>query len=94
MTIWDTVAAHFDNATISIPVAAKARKERFDAAKAVNPTFTPSINASIGTTAMYLKAMQGQDKETKTEYVQILFRELSLLIRISLCVDLADARHR
>ncbi|KAL8821823.1 MAG: hypothetical protein Q9191_007236, partial [Dirinaria sp. TL-2023a] len=73
MTIWDTVAAHFHNDTISTPAAAKARKDRFDAAKAINPTFTPSINSSIGTTALYLKAMQGQDKETKTDYVQIFF---------------------
>lgn len=30
-------------------------------------------------TALYLKAMGGQDKETKTRYVQILFSELRFL---------------
>ncbi|KAL8961904.1 MAG: hypothetical protein Q9193_001609 [Seirophora villosa] len=74
-TIWDTVAAHFQNNTISISDAARARKDRFVAAKAVNPEFKPSILSSLGETALFLKTMQGQDKETKTEYVKILFRE-------------------
>ncbi|KAI4119412.1 MAG: hypothetical protein LQ345_000658 [Seirophora villosa] len=74
-TIWDTVAAHFQNDAISISDAAKARKDRFAAAKAVNPEFTPSILSSLGETALFLRTMQGQDKETKTEYVKILFRE-------------------
>ncbi|KAI4207663.1 MAG: hypothetical protein LQ348_000511 [Seirophora lacunosa] len=68
-------AAHFQNDTISISDAARARKDRFAAAKAVNPEFTPSILSSLGETALFLKTMQGQDKETKTEYVKILFRE-------------------
>ena len=70
------MAAHFHNDTISIPVAARARKDRFAAAEAINPEFTPSVNGSIGTTGLYLLAMQGQDQETKTKYVQIFFREL------------------
>ncbi|KAI4259263.1 MAG: hypothetical protein L6R42_004647 [Xanthoria sp. 1 TBL-2021] len=74
-TIWNTVAAHFHNDTISIPVAARARQDRFDAARAINKEFTPSSVSSFGESALYLKAMRGQDKETKTKYVQILFRE-------------------
>ena len=81
--IWNTVAAHFRSDTISIPVAARARKHRFAAAKAINPKFTPSIVSSMGETALYLKAMRGQDRETKTKYVQILFRELRFLVGIS-----------
>ncbi|KAI4265629.1 MAG: hypothetical protein L6R38_009282, partial [Xanthoria sp. 2 TBL-2021] len=72
-TIWNTVAAHFHNDTISIAVAARARQDRFDAARAINKEFTPSNVSSFGESALYLKAMRGQDKETKTKYVQILF---------------------
>ncbi|KAI4231422.1 MAG: hypothetical protein L6R40_007744 [Gallowayella cf. fulva] len=73
--IFDTVAAYFHHDTISIPTAAKARRHRYAAAQAINPTFTPAENLSLATTAMYLKAMQGQDKQTKTKYVQIFFRQ-------------------
>ncbi|KAI9722652.1 MAG: hypothetical protein M1812_001583 [Candelaria pacifica] len=74
-TIFNTVAAHFHGKTISIPDAARARKDRFAAAKAVNPQFMPSDLSSMGETALYLRSMRGQDKETKTRYVHILFRE-------------------
>lgn len=74
------MAANFRNDTISIPAAARARNRRFAAAKAINPAFTPDIVASMGTTALYLKAMRGQDMETKTKYVQILFRQLRFLV--------------
>ncbi|KAL8708157.1 MAG: hypothetical protein Q9220_006918 [cf. Caloplaca sp. 1 TL-2023] len=74
-TIWDSVAAFFHHDTISIPTAARARNHRFAAAKALNPHFVNSTASSMGETALYLRAMRGQDKETKTEYVQILFRE-------------------
>ncbi|KAL8974125.1 MAG: hypothetical protein Q9197_001638 [Variospora fuerteventurae] len=73
-----TVAARFPHDTISIP-AARARKHRFAAAKAVNPKFTCSIESSTADTALYLKAMRGQDEETKTRYVHISFRELRFL---------------
>ncbi|KAL9022474.1 MAG: hypothetical protein Q9185_000381 [Variospora sp. 1 TL-2023] len=69
-----TVAARFPHDTISIP-AARTRKHRFVAAKAVNPKFTSSIESSTAETALYLKAMRGQDEETKTRYVHISFRE-------------------
>lgn len=69
------MAAHFYNDTISIPVAARARRDRFAAAAAINPNFTSSIVSSMGESALYLRAMQGQDNETKTKYVQILFRK-------------------
>ncbi|KAL8811370.1 MAG: hypothetical protein Q9223_007548, partial [Gallowayella weberi] len=50
-TIWNTVSAHFHHPTISIPTAAKARKDRFEAAKAANKEFTEMEDASRGTTA-------------------------------------------
>ncbi|CAF9925020.1 MAG: hypothetical protein HETSPECPRED_005723 [Heterodermia speciosa] len=75
-SIWSTVFSHFHNTTtISIPTAARARKARFAAAQALNPDFTPNLNASLNETPLYLKAMQGQDNDTKTEYVRILFEE-------------------
>ncbi|KAI4226472.1 MAG: hypothetical protein L6R36_003127 [Xanthoria steineri] len=74
-TIWNTVAAHFHHDTISIPVAAQARLDRVNAAKAINPNFTASDVASLGTSALYLKVMRGQDNATKTKYVQIFFRQ-------------------
>ena len=84
------MAAYFHSDTISIPVAARARKDRFAAAKTRNPKFTTSILSSMGETALYLRAMQGQDRETRTEYVQILFRQsrfltdgLSVFVRLT-----------
>ncbi|KAL8787196.1 MAG: hypothetical protein Q9195_007887 [Heterodermia aff. obscurata] len=74
-SIWATVASHFHAPTISIATAAQARKERFAAAQALNPTFTPNLNASLNETPLYLKAMQGRDNATKTEYVRIFFEE-------------------
>ncbi|KAL8676890.1 MAG: hypothetical protein Q9224_007243, partial [Gallowayella concinna] len=74
-SIWDTVAAHFKNDTISIPTAARARKERFAAAAAINPNFTASETGSMGETALYLTAMRGQNVETKTDFVEVFFRE-------------------
>ncbi|KAL8757905.1 MAG: hypothetical protein Q9199_001868 [Rusavskia elegans] len=71
----------FHNETISIQIAARARQDRFDAARAINKEFTPSNLSSFGESALYLKAMRGQDKETKTKYVQILFRESRFLAR-------------
>ncbi|KAL9034682.1 MAG: hypothetical protein Q9180_005269 [Flavoplaca navasiana] len=76
--IWNITAAHFRKDTLSLATAGRARKDRYAAAEALNPDFTPSIVSSLGETALYLKAMQGQDNQTKTEYVQILFRELAL----------------
>lgn len=78
--IWNITSAHFRDDTISLATAGRARKDRYAAAEALNPEFTPSIVSSLGETALYLKAMQGQDNETKTEYVQILFRELGSLV--------------
>ncbi|KAL8811661.1 MAG: hypothetical protein Q9200_001631 [Gallowayella weberi] len=79
-TIWNTVAAHFQNNTISIPTAAKARKDRFAAAQAANKEFDTSdatANGGRGTTALYLLVMRGQFRETKTKFVQIFFREFA-----------------
>ncbi|KAL8690892.1 MAG: hypothetical protein Q9218_003763 [Villophora microphyllina] len=73
-TIWDATVAHFRDDTISIADAARARKDRIADAEAVNPYYTPS-NGSVGTTALYLLAMRDQYQETKTKYVDILFRE-------------------
>ncbi|KAL8835095.1 MAG: hypothetical protein Q9170_003451 [Blastenia crenularia] len=74
-TIWNTVARYFHHDTISIRTAARARSHRVAAARAINPNFTPSEVSSMGETALYLKAMRGQDVETKTNYVRILFNE-------------------
>lgn len=78
--MWDKTAAHFHNKTISLPVAARAIRDRLDVGYATNPKFTPSVTSNLGEAALYLKAMQGLYKETKTEYVQILFRELNTLL--------------
>ncbi|KAL8650409.1 MAG: hypothetical protein Q9226_005158 [Calogaya cf. arnoldii] len=93
-TIWNSVAAHFQNDTISIPDAARARKDRFAAARAINKEFTPSNISSFGETGLYLKAMRGQDKATKTKYVQILFREWRFLLGVLLCILHSDMDHR
>ncbi|KAI4108926.1 MAG: hypothetical protein LQ339_002044 [Xanthoria mediterranea] len=74
-TIWNTVAAHFHHDTISILVAARARQDRVTAAEAINPQFAASDISSFGESALYLKAMRGQNNATKTKYVQIFFRE-------------------
>ncbi|KAL8977244.1 MAG: hypothetical protein Q9205_006910 [Flavoplaca limonia] len=79
--IWKITAAHFRDDILSLGTAGTARKERYAAAEALNPEFTPSIVSSLGETALYLKAMQGQDDETRTEFVQILFRKLGLSSR-------------
>ncbi len=73
--IWDSVAVHFHDKTISIQDAAGARKDRFAAAKAINERFMDATFQSMGESALYLRAMRGQAKKTKTKYVQILFRE-------------------
>ncbi|KAL8946647.1 MAG: hypothetical protein Q9222_006981 [Ikaeria aurantiellina] len=76
LSIWNSVSAHFHHDdTISTPTAARARNHRFATAKAINPNFTASTLSSMGETALYLTAMRGQDQETKTRYVDILFRE-------------------
>ncbi|KAL8799516.1 MAG: hypothetical protein Q9182_005825 [Xanthomendoza sp. 2 TL-2023] len=74
-TIWNSVAAHFHNTTISIATAAKAHKDRFAAAQAANKEFTGTADAGRGTTALYLLVMRGQFRETKTRFVQIFFRQ-------------------
>ncbi|KAL8666615.1 MAG: hypothetical protein Q9168_007449 [Polycauliona sp. 1 TL-2023] len=73
--IWNTVAANFHDDTISLQTAGMARRNRFAAAEAINPKFTPSVNSSLGETALYHKAMQGQNNATRTDFVRILFNE-------------------
>ena len=78
-TMWDKTAAHFLNKTISLPTVARVIRDRLDVGYATNPKFTPSLFSTLGEAGLYLKAMQGLYKETKTEYVQILFRELKTM---------------
>ena len=68
--IWNITSAHFLNDTLSLATAGRARKDRYAAAEALNPEFTASIVSSLGETALYLKAMQGQDSETKTNILR------------------------
>ncbi|KAF4446565.1 hypothetical protein F53441_9792 [Fusarium austroafricanum] len=78
-TIWASTASHFTESTISIPTAAKARKERLAAAKAVNPEFKLDADGtrfSLIETALYLSVFGNlQDGNAKTEWVKTLFQE-------------------
>ncbi|KAL8991920.1 MAG: hypothetical protein Q9169_007533 [Polycauliona sp. 2 TL-2023] len=91
--IWNTVARYFHDDTISLQTAGMARKNRFAAAEAINPDFTPSVNSSLGETALYLKAMQGHNNATRTDFVRILFSEPKPLVRNSR-VPHTDTSHR
>ena len=92
--MWDKTAAHFQNKTISLASAARAIRDRYDVGFATTPKFMPSVASSLGEAGLYLRAMQGHFKETKTQYVQILFRELEILLGDFLCVLHAYTVHR
>lgn len=79
--MWNKTAVHFRNHTVSISAAARAIRDRLAVGYATNPTFSPFVTGNLGEAALYLKAMQGNFEETKTEYVQILFRKLNTLLR-------------
>lgn len=83
-TIWESTAAHFTESTISIKTAAKARKDRLEAAAAVNPEFSlPASQAQFSfiETALYLSVFGNTDDgNAKTEWVKTLFRKLIMLI--------------
>lgn len=76
-TIWESVASHFTNATISIPTAAKARAARLQAAAAANPEFALSADGaqfSFIETALYLSIFGNLvDGNANTEWVRVLF---------------------
>ncbi|KAI8151189.1 putative sterigmatocystin biosynthesis peroxidase stcC [Colletotrichum sp. SAR 10_70] len=77
--IWETVASHFVNETISIPTAAKARAARLQAAAAANPEFSltaDGVQFSFIETALYLSIFGNlDDGNAKTEWVKVLFQE-------------------
>jgi len=77
--IFDTVAAYFTSATISIETAAKARAARISAARKANPTFnfTASQNQfSMFESALYLRTFGSAGKgNANTKFVQVMFRE-------------------
>jgi hypothetical protein len=79
--IFNTVAAHFKDEIITIPIAAKARTDRVHAAKAVNPKFTFGAGEdqfSQFETALYLtvfgKPSIGNARRT---WVNVMFRKNS-----------------
>ncbi|TIC99434.1 putative sterigmatocystin biosynthesis peroxidase stcC [Colletotrichum higginsianum] len=78
-TIWESVASHFTEPTISIPTAAKARKARLQAAASVNPEFTLTADGaqfSFIETALYLSVFGNLDSgDANTEWVKVLFGE-------------------
>ncbi|KKA31096.1 hypothetical protein TD95_001789 [Thielaviopsis punctulata] len=83
-TIWDSVAAHFTETSITIDVAAQARKDRLAAAKAANPEFDMNLSAhefSMIETALYLRIFgQGTDGYADSTWVRTLFQEERLPI--------------
>ncbi|KAF4961363.1 hypothetical protein FSARC_10208 [Fusarium sarcochroum] len=76
-TIWKSVSSHFTESTISIKTAATARKERLQAAAAVNPEFSlPAdlVQISFIESALYLSVFGNvQDGNANTEWVKTLF---------------------
>ncbi|TQN70333.1 putative sterigmatocystin biosynthesis peroxidase stcC, partial [Colletotrichum shisoi] len=76
-TIWESVASHFTEPTISISTAAKARKARLQDAASVNPEFTLTADGaqfSFIETALYLSVFGNLDNgDANTEWVKVLF---------------------
>ena len=77
--IFDTVAAHFTEETISIETAAKARTDRIAAARSVNPEFNFTENEnqfSLFESALYLRTFGcGTEGKARRDWVEIMFRE-------------------
>ncbi len=77
--IFDTTAAHFTQATISLETAAKTRTDRIKAAKKVNPTFNFTATQdqfSQFETALYLGVFgNGTKGHARTDWVLTMFRE-------------------
>lgn len=107
-TIWETVASHFNQSTISIQTAATARKERIQAAAAVNPAFAMSasdVRFSFIETALYLSIFGSvEDGNAVTEWVRVMFRKSKSLKPVkrsantiqqnrSVCLFKKDSRH-
>ncbi|KAL0943144.1 uncharacterized protein CTRU02_201030 [Colletotrichum truncatum] len=82
--IWESVASHFVNSTISIPTAAKARAARLKAAAAANPEFSLTADGaqfSFIETALYLSVFGNLDTgDANTEWVRVLFEQERLPI--------------
>ncbi|KAM5350049.1 hypothetical protein ACJ41O_006554 [Fusarium nematophilum] len=78
-TIWNTVASHFTQSTISIETAAAARKQRLQAAAAANPAFSLSadgVRFSFIETALYLSVFGSvENGNAVTEWVKVLFEQ-------------------
>ncbi|KAG4422121.1 hypothetical protein IFR04_004748 [Cadophora malorum] len=79
-SIWDSVAASFTNATISLSTANSARATRLAAAAAVNPEFNMTASDAQFSgieTALYMTvfADPGITSEARTEWVGVLFTE-------------------
>ncbi|WYZ38099.1 hypothetical protein EsH8_III_000013 [Colletotrichum jinshuiense] len=78
-TIWESVASHFTNSTISIPTAAKARVARLQAAAAANPELALTADGaqfSFIETALYLSVFGNlDDGNANTEWVKVLFEQ-------------------
>ncbi|KAJ0367595.1 hypothetical protein COL154_003253 [Colletotrichum chrysophilum] len=89
--IWETVASHFVNETISIPTAAKARAARLQAAAAANPEFSltaDGVQFSFIETALYLSIFGNlDDGNAKTEWVKVLFRKFNVMISWAIKAD-------
>lgn len=89
--IWETVASHFVNETISIPTAAKARAARLQVAAAANPEFSltaDGVQFSFIETALYLSIFGNlDDGNAKTEWVKVLFRKFNIMISWAIKAD-------
>ena len=90
--IFNTVAAHFTQDTISIQTAAKARTARIAAARAANPTFNFTATQdqfSQFESALYLRVFgRGTEGFARTQWVEIMFRTIlpPQLISVLLCL--------
>ncbi|KAK0739382.1 Chloroperoxidase [Apiosordaria backusii] len=84
--VWATVSKHFQGLEkIPIDVAAKARKERVENAKATNPEFnlTPDHERfSVLETCLYLYVFgEGTEGNARTDWVRVLFEQERLPFR-------------
>ncbi|RSM03387.1 hypothetical protein CDV31_010521 [Fusarium ambrosium] len=78
-TIWDSVASHFTESTISIQTAATARKQRLQAAAAANPEFALTADGaqfSFIESALYLSIFGDvTEGNAVTDWVKVLFEQ-------------------
>ncbi|KAL2129919.1 hypothetical protein VTI74DRAFT_7136 [Chaetomium olivicolor] len=77
--IWEFVASHFTDETISIETAARARKARLARAKETDPQFSMTKTEewmSLVETCLYLRVFgEGTEGRARREWVRVLFQQ-------------------